>query len=436
VPGCIVGGEKRKSEKARIRKGLNIIIATPGRLVDHFENTASLGVSRVKWLVLDEADRLMEMGFSANVHTIVSLLDREKVLERRRRNVLLSATLSKAVTELSGSTLHKPLFIDASTAESGKVGSETRGGGPPSAVSQTPSQLDQYCVVVPAKLRLVCLAACLKQLCFESKQKVIVFMISKRSVEFHHHLYSNALDEDLPLYELHGSMDQEERRRVHKSFSQTTTGALLCTDVAARGLDLPEVDWIIQHSPPCQLSDYIHRVGRTARAGAVGKSLLFLLPHEAEFVQVLNKEQGVRMNSKGLEELLRTLKDPKNPKKSVENAATQLQVRFERFVLSSEDNHAQAKSAYHSFVCGYSTYESSLKHIFHTKALHYGHIAKSFALRESPSAILPQQDQQSFKTGSTRASQTKLKSSVTENNMDEYFGGFVVGPRVKQRKHH
>jgi len=97
----------------------------------------------------------------------------------------------------------------------------------------------------------------------------------------------SGLDKSIKLLKLHGNMKQHERLSVFQDFRKSQSGVLLCTDVAARGLDLPQVDWIVQYTPPISVADYVHRVGRTARIGAKGSSVIFLLPSEADFVKML-----------------------------------------------------------------------------------------------------------------------------------------------------
>lgn len=253
-----MGGEKRKSEKARIRKGINILISTPGRLVDHIRSTKNIHFSRIRWLVVDEADRILDLGFEKDITVILNAVNAEC---QKRQNVLLSATLTEGVTRLADISLQNPVSISVLDQiwEQPNPKEDTSTHLDSFAI---PESLDQHVVLVPSKLRLVCLAAFILQKCkFEKAQKMIVFFSSCELVEFHYTVFVHTLScrsgaptsEQLPsaswplkFLRLHGNMEQEERTSVFYEFSHSRTGVLLCTDVAARGLDLPQVTWIVQ----------------------------------------------------------------------------------------------------------------------------------------------------------------------------------------------
>ncbi|KAI7812669.1 putative ATP-dependent RNA helicase DDX31 [Triplophysa rosa] len=294
VPGVLMGGEKKKSEKSRLRKGINVLISTPGRLVDHIKNTLSIVFSAVRWLILDEADRTLDLGFEKDLTVILNALNSTGIA---RQNVLLSATLNEGLSRLASISMKDPATIHVSEGSKGTT--QTRPQAAAQALSDSysvPERLKQHVVVVPSKLHLVCLASFILAKCkFECGQKLIVFMSSCDAVEFLLTLFTKVLcakSDTSPanlfnLYRLHGNMKQEARTEVFQEFSQCQTGILLCTDVAARGLDLAQVTWIVQYNPPISVEEYVHRVGRTARIGAQGSSLLFLTPSETAFVDVL-----------------------------------------------------------------------------------------------------------------------------------------------------
>ncbi|KAM5298547.1 ATP-dependent DNA helicase DDX31 [Ctenodactylus gundi] len=345
VPGVLMGGEKRKSEKARLRKGINILISTPGRLVDHIKSTKNIHFSRIQWLVLDEADRILDLGFEKDITVILNAVNAES---RKRQNVLLSATLTEGVTRLADISLHDPVSIsvlDKSRDQPNPKDTVFQEITQPRASDKldsfaVPESLEQHVTLVPSKLRLVCLAAFILQKCkFEEDQKVIVFFSSCELVEFHHHLFlqtllgsSRALPSGpspsastrLKFLRLHGSMQQEERTAVFQEFSGSRTGVLFCTDVAARGLDLPQVTWIVQNTS----------IGLEELPGlaAVGAACSFWLLRRR-------------------------------------NMST-------RWLLT--------KSTLQSFIGAYAAYPRELKHIFHVRSLHLGHVAKSFGLRDAP----------------------------------------------------
>ncbi|XP_005460174.1 probable ATP-dependent RNA helicase DDX31 isoform X3 [Oreochromis niloticus] len=316
VPGVLMGGEKRKAEKARIRKGINILVSTPGRLVDHIKHTLSIAFSAVRWLVLDEADRTLDLGFEKDLTVILNSLNSTGPA---RQNVLLSATLTNGVTRLADVCLNNPVSIHVSSAPSSDLTTTSVVTCDPEAASQSesfavPEALKQFVVVVPSKVRLVCLAAFILDKCkFSQNDKLIVFISSCEAVEFLHSLFIAVLSRPsanhkppLMFLRLHGNMKQEERTEAFQQFSASQSGVLLCTDVAARGLDLPQVTWIIQYTPPTAAAEYVHRVGRTARIGARGSSLLFLTPAETAFITEL-ANHNISLSEMKLQDILSSL---------------------------------------------------------------------------------------------------------------------------------
>ncbi|KAM6431064.1 ATP-dependent DNA helicase DDX31 isoform 1-T1 [Liasis olivaceus] len=420
VPGVLMGGEKKKSEKARLRKGINILVATPGRLVDHIRSTQCIHFRCIRWLILDEADRILDLGFEKAVAAILNAVN---AASPKRQNVLLSATLTDGVSRLADISLQDPVCVSAAAEPPGsnpplEKGYVQEAVGIPSAGEElgsfaVPEKLRQNVVMVPSKLRLVTLAAFIfGKFKFEKRHKMIVFFSSCEQVEFHYVLFrkvlggepggegaelSPALPSPLKFARLHGDMKQEERSSVFQAFLQSKTGILLCTDVAARGLDLPQVTWIVQYNPPNSLAEYVHRIGRTARIGSPGNSLLVLLPSEAEYVNFLASYK-INVSEMKMELILSNLmKDDRfkgtqwGSKKTwqgdaqeMHRRATVMQTEFEDFVHSSARTIRGAKKALQSFIRSYATYPANLKPIFHVRALHLGHVAKSFGLRDAP----------------------------------------------------
>ncbi|XP_058231086.1 probable ATP-dependent RNA helicase DDX31 [Hemibagrus wyckioides] len=412
VPGVLMGGEKRKAEKARLRKGINVLISTPGRLVDHIKNTLSIAFSAVRWLVLDEADRTLDLGFEKDLTVILNALNAGG---STRQTVLLSATLTEGLSRLTSISMNDPMYIQVSDESLDTSEPSLSSNSPPSQQADSyavPDKLRQYMVVVPSKLRLVCLAAFILARCkFERDQKLIVFISSCEAVEFLVTLLSTVLcgkssaankqQLSINFLRLHGNMEQEERTEVFQEFSQSKTGVLLCTDVAARGLDLPQVTWIVQFNPPSSAAEYVHRVGRTARIGAQGNSLLFLTPSETAYMDVL-ANHNISLHEMKMEDILSTLLQDErfrgrgnwDKKKSagareqdMRERATVLQTDFENYVHGNAESVQAAKKALQSFVRAYTAYPSALKHIFHIRHLHLGHAAKSFGLRDAPQGL-------------------------------------------------
>ena len=421
VSGLLSGGATRAHEKARLRKGIPILVSTPGRLLDHLQNTSSFNVGKCKWLVLDEADRLMELGFEETIKGIIQGLDGRRKLavqavnegkslevggwdwQCRRRTILCSATIREDVQKLAGTTLVNPIMIKAFDTE--REQSSTQQNASPLASSSEnftpPAQLTQKYVVVPLKLRLVALVALLRSILAQNQakkgSKIIVFLSCTDSVDFHWQLLGGAnmgdpesepgdsdtdgdtsdsdeLSEDqgikkgekvfvqsplLPdthIYRLHGSLPTPTRLASLRGFSSTKSGkgkqpspssVLLCTSVASRGLDLPLVRAVIQYDLPTEsgATEYVHRVGRTARAGKGGEAWSIVAPSESDWIQWVqgkmrgdlagksDKDQKANVSLEGTSVESVLAKGFGGKGSEYEARATDVQLSFERWVL-------------------------------------------------------------------------------------------------------
>lgn len=434
VPGYIMGGENRSKEKARLRKGISILIATPGRLLDHLKNTASFLYSNMRWIIFDEADRILELGFGKDIEEILDLLgsrktghdDQENTVAEhtkiQRQNLLLSATLNEKVNHLAKMSLDNPVMIGLdgkkiepiSTVkcldplESDEDNEDKHSSKIPTVGDyKVPIQLIQRYMKVPCGSRLPVLLSILKHL-FEREpsQKVVVFFSTCDAVDFHYSLLSEFQFSSYPQTEgirqtfigcktlrLHGNMEQEDRRTSFQAFKTEKSALLLSTDVSARGLDFPKVRCIIQYDSPGEATEYVHRVGRTARLGERGESLLFLQPVEIDYLQDLEKH-GVSLTEYPVLKILDSfpLYGQKNhAKKSVFLESHPwvlcLQKALEAFTVSKPKVDELAKKAFCSWVRAYTAHRGELKRIFMIKKLHLGHVAKSFALKQQPSLV-------------------------------------------------
>jgi ATP-dependent RNA helicase DDX10/DBP4 len=252
--GLITGGRKDfEGEQERI-SGMNILVATPGRFLQHLEQTAGFDASQVMVLVLDEADRILDMGFKAQLDTIVQYLPRE------RQTVLFSATQTKSVKDLARLSLNNPEYL-AVHAEDSEV---------------TPKQLIQNYIVCKLPEKLDILFSFIKT---HLKCKMIVFFSTCSQVRYVYECF-RAMQPGIPLSCLHGKIKQERRTMIYVDFTRRKHACMLCTDIAARGLDFPSVDWVVQADAPEDAAMYVHRVGRTARYNADGRALLMVMPSE------------------------------------------------------------------------------------------------------------------------------------------------------------
>ncbi|KAF2238964.1 DEAD-domain-containing protein [Viridothelium virens] len=253
--GLIIGGKSVQEEQQALAR-MNIVVCTPGRILQHLSQTASFSIDALQMLVLDEADRIMDMGFQRDVDAII------EYLPKSRQTLLFSATQTKKVSDLARLSLKDPEYVSVH---------ET-------ATSATPSTLQQNYIVTPLSEKLNTLWSFL---CSSKKSKILVFLSSGKQVRFVYECFRR-MQPGIPLLHLHGRQKQTARLDITTRFSQAQYCCLFATDVVARGLDFPAVDWVIQADCPEDADTYIHRVGRTARFERDGKAVLFLEPSEEE----------------------------------------------------------------------------------------------------------------------------------------------------------
>jgi ATP-dependent RNA helicase DDX10/DBP4 len=253
--GLVIGGKSLQEEQNALAR-MNIVVCTPGRMLQHLSQTALFSVDNVQMLVLDEADRILDMGFQRDLDAIVEYLPKD------RQTLLFSATQTKRVSDLARLSLRDPEYV--STSEQGE--------------SATPKSLQQNYVLTPLPDKLDTLWSFI-QTC--KKSKIIVFLSSGKQVRFVFEAFRH-MQPGIPLLHLHGRQKQTARLDITKKFSHAQHSCMFATDVAARGLDFPAVDWVVQLDAPEDADTYIHRVGRTARYEREGKAVLFLDPSEEE----------------------------------------------------------------------------------------------------------------------------------------------------------
>ncbi|XP_071800710.1 uncharacterized protein [Asterias amurensis] len=341
--GLVMGGTCRTAEAKKLAKGVNIVVATPGRLLDHLQNTESFMYKNLQCLVIDEADRILEVGFEPEMRQIIRLLP------KKRQTMLFSATQTRKTEDLARISLKKePIYV----------------GVDDNKLAATVDGLEQGYVVCSSDKRFLLLFTFLKK---NRNKKVMVFFSSCMSVKYHSELLNYI---DLPVMAIHGKQKQNKRTQTFFKFCNADKGILLCTDVAARGLDIPEVDWIVQYDPPDDPKEYIHRVGRTAR-GLEGKghALLILRPQELGF--------------------LRFLKQARVPLNEFEFSWTKIadiQSQLEKLMMKNYYLHRSGQEAYKGYVRAYDSH--SLKQIFDITTLDLQKVAKSFGFKVPPGVDL------------------------------------------------
>ncbi|KAK7418948.1 ATP-dependent RNA helicase dbp4 [Neonectria punicea] len=251
--GLIIGGKSLKEEAERLDR-MNILVCTPGRMLQHLDQTAGFDANNLQILVLDEADRIMDMGFQSSVDALV------EHLPKSRQTLMFSATQSRKVSDLARLSLRDPEYVSVHE----------------SAVAATPTNLQQHYIVTPLTEKLDTLYGFIKA---NLKSKIIVFLSSGKQVRFVYESFRH-LQPGIPLLHLHGRQKQLARLEITSRFTAAKQSCLFATDVVARGIDFPAVDWVIQADCPEDADTYIHRVGRTARFESNGRAVIFLDPNE------------------------------------------------------------------------------------------------------------------------------------------------------------
>ncbi|KAL8514744.1 hypothetical protein ACS0TY_013722 [Phlomoides rotata] len=267
----VVGGLSTKVQEAALRTSPDIVVATPGRMIDHLRNSMSVHLDELAVLILDEADRLLELGFSAEIRELV------KLCPKRRQTMLFSATMTEKIDELVKLSLNKPLRLSADPS------------------TKRPAALIEEVVRIrrmrEGNQEAVLLALCTKT--FTSK--VIIFSGTKKAAHRLKILFGLA---GLKSAELHGDLTQAQRLDALEIFRKQQVDFLIATDVAARGLDIIGVQTVINFACPRDLTSYVHRVGRTARAGREGYAVTFLTDDDRSLLKAIVKRAGSRLRSR------------------------------------------------------------------------------------------------------------------------------------------
>ncbi|VDO38789.1 unnamed protein product [Haemonchus placei] len=267
VVAVIVGGVDMTTQALALAKRPHIIVATPGRLVDHLENTKGFNLKALKYLVMDEADRILNMDFEVELDKIL------RVIPKDRRTYLFSATMTKkaSVAKLERASLKDPARVEVSTKY------------------KTVDKLRQHYLFIPFKYKEAYLVYLLNEL---AGNTAIVFCATCNGAMQIAMLLRQLGMQAVPL---HGHMGQEKRLGSLNKFKSKIKDILVCTDVASRGLDIPHVDLVINYDVPSQSKDYIHRVGRTARAGRAGLALTLVTQYDVEVYQKIEAHIGRKL---------------------------------------------------------------------------------------------------------------------------------------------
>lgn len=339
------GGEKSVQEDIKKfndgKKGHNILVATPGRLI-HLVEGNNINLKSVEILVLDEADALLRLGFEKEITRIFHMLPKQ------RRTGLFSATLTSQLHKMMKAGMRNPVHIQISAQKEEKEHED---------VHAIPDNLQIYYSEVAPEKKPGALYNFLKK---EEGKKIIVFFLTCACVEY---FYKTFREFGLPVERMHGQMDQKARQKTYKKF--ISKGSILfATDLLARGVDIPEVKWIVQYDPPTDPTQFIHRVGRTARGGHSGQSIVFLQPEEIDYVPFLEKRNV-----------------PMKEKKDIGSDNT----ISEKFRQWNEEDRVMMLAGSKAFVTYLRAYqEHELKFLFTFNKLPIGYLAMAYGLLRIP----------------------------------------------------
>lgn len=255
---CVYGGVDIRKQTPELKTGVEVLVATPGRLLDHIEQK-TVQLNQVRFLVLDEADRMLDMGFMPDLKRILALLPKQ------RQTLMFSATFSKEIKKLSDEFLKNPVLIEVARSNA------------------TSENVAQKAYAVDQRSKETLLTQLLKE---EADKQVIVFTKTKLTAN----RLSRALVRDkIAADAIHGDKTQKERIAALDAFKAGTVKVLVATDVAARGLDISDLPMVINYEIPSAPEDYVHRIGRTGRAGASGVAISLVSEDEEKYFKEIEK---------------------------------------------------------------------------------------------------------------------------------------------------
>ncbi|MDA9803978.1 DEAD/DEAH box helicase [Flavobacteriaceae bacterium] len=266
----IFGGVNQRPQVATLKRGVDVLIATPGRLLD-LQNQGFLSLSNIEILVLDEADRMLDMGFLRDIKRIISLLP------SKTQNLLFSATFSKDIKKLATEFLYQPAIVEVSPENS------------------TVDKINQkiYRVAKDKKTGLI-----IKLISGGNWKQVLVFTRTKHGAN---RLCKKMISAGISAAAIHGNKTQGARTKALAGFKSNSIRVLVATDIAARGLDIPLLPHVINFEIPNISEDYVHRIGRTGRAGASGEALSLVSADETSYLKSIEKLVGIKIPTEVIE---------------------------------------------------------------------------------------------------------------------------------------
>ncbi|KAG3036303.1 ATP-dependent RNA helicase [Phytophthora cactorum] len=388
--GLVIGGKNFREEQLRLIR-MNLLICTPGRLLQHMEQTPAFDASNLQVLVLDEADRILDLGFQKQLTAILEHLPPAG----ERQTMLFSATQTKSVKDLAALSLREPEYVAVHEH----------------SANATPKGLQQSYVVTPLERKLDVLLSFIKS---HLKQKTIVFLSTCRQVRFVHSVFCK-LQPGIPLCALHGKYKQGKRVEVYYEFLNKPAAVLFATDIAARGLDFPQVDWVLQLDCPEDAANYIHRVGRTARYNKQGKALMCLVPSEVDGMM------------KRLEDAKVPIRETKlNPTKT-----TSCRQKVASVVAGDKEIKALAQKAFMSYVR--SVYLQPDREVFDATTLPLDAFAESLGLPGAPRMPFLSKMKAEHENGGNEALREELRGKKNVNRKLQQLKEKIKAEKERKR---
>src|SRR6187549_417249 len=275
----VFGGTSVNKNRQDVARGVDILIATPGRLVDLCEQNA-LDLSQVEILVLDEADQMMDLGF---IHALKAIV---RMLPAQRQTLFFSATMPNAIKQLAGQYLTNPAHVSVAPA------------------STTAERVDQFvCFVGQTEKQALLTMALRKGLQSGEMDRVLVFTRTKHGAD---RVVKKLAQSNIPANAIHGNKSQPQRERALEEFKAGRAKILVATDIAARGIDVTGISHVVNFELPNVAEQYVHRIGRTARAGAAGVAISLCAPDERDYLRDIQKLTKVTLTQVPLPSNLRT----------------------------------------------------------------------------------------------------------------------------------
>ncbi|KAK7586212.1 hypothetical protein V9T40_004088 [Parthenolecanium corni] len=373
--GLVTGGKDLKFEKKRMNQ-CNIIICTPNRLLHHLDENPLCDCSNLQILIIDEADRCLETCFEETMNRIIQHLPSE------RQTLLFSATQTKSVTALARLSLKDPQYV--SVHENSEY--------------STPTGLVQSYIQCELSDKINFIWSFIKN---HRSNKILIFLSSCKQVKYIYEAFCR-LKPGTSLLALYGTLHQLKRMTIYESFCRKQRAVLFATDIAARGLDFPGIDWVVQLDCPENANEYIHRAGRTARYQKAGESLLVLLPNEMKMVEHLEKKkipiQEIRVNMSKLQNIQRSLESQLARDVNLKESAQRAFVAYIKSVFLMKD-----------------------KEVFDVSKLDTDAFSRSLGLAVPPRIRFLQKRQKilAAKLGKMKSEQDRLVSKIEETSEAE-----------------